>query len=667
MHGKGRLGGVIAALALVACAGAAPATPTPARVQPQAQLATAQAVAGATVGAVRPTPSPTPGAVAAVAAFRVWALEVQTPAELAGRRPKDGERLVRVDVLVENGQTRPMAVTPGALVGAGPGRTEDAQLRFELDGGAAPIAPVVDLYPPLLPVVLPPGYSLPETLLFSAPADLAPTRLVVRATRGNAQTTLELAAAGRSKPPLPGRAPYSGKRFAEAVDVLQGYQATVVAVSARDGRVRARVEVQNKTTSALDTGKLVAAQVVGADGDIRALESTDAPTLQIVDSKGSWEVVEPARPAGSWYAAREFRPVEVLLVLRSALHPDQVAEYATFLIPAEELSAPAPTPGLVTTLAGSTLDGYADGAGAAASFAAPVGIAVDAQGAVYVGDSHNNRVRRIGPDGVVATLAGGVTPGVTFADGPAADARFWEPRAVAVDAGGAVYVADAINNRIRRIGPDGQVTTVAGGAPGDADGPGADARFRYPRGVAVGAAGDVYVADKDNNRVRKITPAGVVSTLAGGAAGDADGPAADARFTFPEGVAVGTDGAVYVADTGNHRIRRIGPDGRVGTVAGGAPGFADGAGVAARFNTPRAVAVDGAGNLFVADAGNNRVRKVTPAGVVTTVAGSERGYANGVGPAARFDEPFGVAVDGAGNLYVADLNNNRVRKVVGPL
>lgn len=657
----------VVALALSACAGVAPATPTPGRAQPQAQLATAQAVAGATVGAVRLTPSPTPGAVAAVGSFRVWVLATDSPAEVGARRPGPGEKLLRVETAVENAELRPRSVVPGALVSAAAARPDDTLLRFELDAAGSPVAAVADLYPPLAPIVLPPGYLLRQTLLFAVPTDSHPTRLVARSARGGGLAVLGLTAAGKPPAPLPARSAFQPHPFAQAVDVLQGYQATVVAVAVRDGRIRVRVEAQNKTTGRIEPGKLIAAQAVGADGDVRALDPVDAPVLALIDGKGSWEMVEPAPPPDSWYGRAELRPVQVLLAMRSILHPDQVAEYATFVVPPEELSPPAPTPGLVTTLAGSTLDGSADGPGAAASFAAPVGVAVDGQGTVYVGDSHNNRVRRIGSDGVVATLAGGVTSGVAFADGPAADARFSEPRAVAVDTAGAVYVADAINNRIRKIGPDGQVTTVAGGPAGDADGPSAEARFRYPRGVAVDADGNLYVADKDNNRVRKITPVGVVSTLAGGPAGNADGPAAEARFTFPEGIAVGPDGAVYVADAGNHRIRRIGRDGRVSTLAGGSPGLADGVSAVARFNTPRAVAADAAGNVYVADAGNNRIRKVTPEGVVTTVAGSERGYANGVGKAARFDEPFGVAVDLAGNLYVADLNNNRIRKIAGPV
>jgi streptogramin lyase len=185
--------------------------------------------------------------------------------------------------------------------------------------------------------------------------------------------------------------------------------------------------------------------------------------------------------------------------------------------------------------------------------------------------------------------------------------------------------------------------------------------------VAVDGAGNVYVADTKNYRIRKITPTGVVSTLAGsGTPGFADDTGPKARFHTPYGVAIDGKGNVYVADTFNHRIRKITPAGVVSTLAGsGTPGFADDTGPKARFHTPAGVAVDGAGNVYVADYINNRIRKITPAGVVSTLAGSgTKGSADDdTGPKAQFKEPFGVAVDGAGNVYVADYGNNRIRKI----
>ena len=186
-----------------------------------------------------------------------------------------------------------------------------------------------------------------------------------------------------------------------------------------------------------------------------------------------------------------------------------------------------------------------------------------------------------------------------------------------------------------------------------------------PYGVAVDGAGNVYVADHGNDEIRKITPAGVVTTLAGaaGQAGSADGTGSAARFYDPAGVAVDSAGNVYVADAGNDEIRKITPAGVVTTLAGaaGQAGSADGTGSAARFYIPHGVAVDGAGNVYVADTENDEIRKITPAGVVTTLAGAAGsiGSADGPGSAARFFQPYGVAVDSAGNVYVADTRQQR--------
>jgi sugar lactone lactonase YvrE len=219
--------------------------------------------------------------------------------------------------------------------------------------------------------------------------------------------------------------------------------------------------------------------------------------------------------------------------------------------------------------------------------------------------------------------------------------------------------------------PIGTVTTLAGtaGPSGSADGTGADARFNTPNGVAVDGDGNVYVTDRQNHTVRKITPAGVVTTLAGtaGSSGSADGTGADARFNSPNGVAVDGGGNVYVADTYNHTVRKVTPAGVVTTLAGTATrwGSADGTGADARFRHPNGVAVDGEGNVYVADSSNHSIRKITSVGVVTTWAGgvTTNGFVDGSGPFARFNAPYGVAVDGGGNVYVADTYNYLIRKV----
>ncbi len=327
--------------------------------------------------------------------------------------------------------------------------------------------------------------------------------------------------------------------------------------------------------------------------------------------------------------------------------------------------------GVVTTLAGlAGTPGTNDGTGSAARFNTPTGVGVDSAGNVYVADAYNYTVRKVTPAGVVTTLAGLARTSGTN-DGTGNAARFFWPSGLAVDTAGNIYVADYLNDTIRKVTPAGLVTTLAGlaGTSGTNDGTGSAARFTNPVGVAVDTNGNVYVADSNNCTIRKMTPAGVVTTLAGraGVAGSADGTNSAAGFYCPNGVAVDTAGNVYVADTYNYTIRKVTPAGVVTTLAGlaGSGGSADGTGSAARFGGPYGVAADSPGNVYVADSGNDTIRKVTPAGVVTTLAGlaGRSGSADGTGSAARFNTPTGVAVDSAGNVYVADAYNYTVRKV----
>jgi sugar lactone lactonase YvrE len=267
------------------------------------------------------------------------------------------------------------------------------------------------------------------------------------------------------------------------------------------------------------------------------------------------------------------------------------------------------------------------------------------------------------------TTFAGPSGGAGSADGTGNAARFGDPDGVATDSGGNVYVADSENNTIRKITPAGVVTTLAGsaGLSGSADGIGSAARFDGPWGVATDIGGNVYVADTGNDTIRKITPTGMVTTLAGspGLDGSADGTGSAARFDNPQGLATDGGGNVYVTDTGNITIRKITAAGVVTTLAGtaGEGGSADGTGSAARFNDLTGAATDRGGNVYVTDTGNHTVRKITPAGVVTTVGGSPglKGSADGVGSAARFNAPSAVAIDSAGNVYVADRDNNEIR------
>src|SRR6266540_2947950 len=244
------------------------------------------------------------------------------------------------------------------------------------------------------------------------------------------------------------------------------------------------------------------------------------------------------------------------------------------------------------------------------------------------------------------TLASAVS--ICSADGTGSAARFWSASGVATDSSGNVYVADTLNNTIRKITPAGVVTTLAGlaGSYGSADGTGSAARFRGPSGVAVDSAGNVYVADTGSHTIRQVTPAGVVTTLAGlaGITGSADGTGRAARFYNPYGVGTDSSGNVYVADTENNTIRKITPAGVVTTLAGLAAitGSDDGTGSAARFYFPWGVATDSSGNVYVADSSNSTIRKITPAGVVTTLAGEAGNTgcsAEGTGSAARFSYP----------------------------
>ena len=315
--------------------------------------------------------------------------------------------------------------------------------------------------------------------------------------------------------------------------------------------------------------------------------------------------------------------------------------------------------GLVSTLAGST-EGFRDGSGTLAQFSYPTDVAVDAAGNVYVADESNNLIRKITPEGLVSTLAGSIWG---FRDGLGRSAQFNKPSGVTVDTSGNVYVADYSNHRIRKITPEGLVSTLAGSTRGFRDGLGTSVEFNRPSGVALDAAGNVYVADSDNHRIRKITPEGVVSTLAGSTQGFRDGDGRSAEFSYPSDVAVDAEGNVYVADEYNHRIRKITPEGVVSTLAGSIWGFRDGLVTSAQFNGPTGVAVDAEGNVYVADLFNDRIRKITPEGVVSTLAGSTEGFRDGIGRSAQFDKPTGVAVDAAGNVYVADEFNNRIRRI----
>lgn len=301
----------------------------------------------------------------------------------------------------------------------------------------------------------------------------------------------------------------------------------------------------------------------------------------------------------------------------------------------------------------------------------PADIAVALNGDIFVSDRAQHVILRVDSTGTVTGYAGSYRFSGSL-DGPRLSAFFNNPRGLAFDANGNLYVADSRNSTIRKIAVDGTVTTIAGtaGQGGVADGIGASARFASPRGLAIAGANRLLVTDPSADTVRQIDlTTSSVTTLAGspGASGSADGTGASARFYVPMGIAGDGTGVAYVADSANHLIRRIDPSGTVTRLAGqpGISGSADGAGSAARFSDARKIVADGSGHIYVADTWNHTIRKITPAGLVTTLAGmaGQVGSADGSGSAARFSSPMDIAIDGGGNLYVADFGNCVIRRV----
>ncbi len=322
------------------------------------------------------------------------------------------------------------------------------------------------------------------------------------------------------------------------------------------------------------------------------------------------------------------------------------------------------------SFAGNDNPGFMDGAGGKARFNRPSKIAVDRNGNLYVSDELNNRIRKISPDGVVSTLAGSGRPGAED-NRIGSKASFNGPSGIAVDKYGDVFVADVFNHRIRKISPSGAVSTYAGnGQAAFADHiNGLKASFHFPVDLAVDEMGNVFVADEGNNRIRKIIPGGSVSSFAGnGFIGSFDGKNGESvTFHQPNGIAIDSKGNIYVADQLNHKIRKITAEGVVTTLAGsGAAGSADNLiGALASFNHPRGIAVDGAGNVYVGDVANQKIRRIALSGAVTTLSGSGApgSQDDTNGSLAGFYFPNGLAVNNAGELFVADALNNKIRVV----
>jgi len=332
---------------------------------------------------------------------------------------------------------------------------------------------------------------------------------------------------------------------------------------------------------------------------------------------------------------------------------------------------------IIKTVAGNGTIGYSGDYDVAtdARLNWPSGVAVDASGNLFIVDLGNNRIRKVDTNGLITTVAGNGTYTYSGDGGAATLAGLNEPRGVAVDASGNLFIADIGDNHIRKVDPNGIITTVAGngkyGHSGDG-GVATNASLSTPFDVAVDASGNLFIADIGNNVIRKVDSNGIIATVAGngnpGNSGDY-GAATNASLNQPSGVAVDAFGNLFIADRGNGVIRKVDPNGIITTVAGnGTNGYSGDGGTAtnARLNWPSGVGVDASGNLFIADMSNNRIRKVDPNGIITTVAGNgNSGFFGdgGVATSAKLNGPSGVALDAFGNLFIADSDNNRIREV----
>jgi NHL repeat len=353
----------------------------------------------------------------------------------------------------------------------------------------------------------------------------------------------------------------------------------------------------------------------------------------------------------------------------------------------QQTSNQPPTTVIISTHSGNGTAGYADGTGGphgTTQFNGPYGICVDQTGNIFVADTHNHRIRKIAPDGTTTTLTGNGTAGYhDGSGGPQGTTQFNYPYGVAVDTQNNIYVADASNHRIRKISSEGVTTTLAGnGTPGFHDGTGGAAgstQFESPFDVTVDQDGCVYVAETYANRIRKITPDGTTTTLAGnGNPGYVDGTGGangTTQFNAPYAVDVSTNGVVYVADNLNNRIRKISSDGTTTTHTGnGTPGFNNGTGGpngTTQFHNPTGICIATNGTIYVADSLNDSIRTITPNGTTTTLAGNQtHGHTDGTGGpngTAEFSLPFRVAVrkplGAEETIYVADSDNNTIRKI----
>ena len=316
----------------------------------------------------------------------------------------------------------------------------------------------------------------------------------------------------------------------------------------------------------------------------------------------------------------------------------------------------------VTTFAGNGVNGSTDANGINASFSSPSHISLDASGNFYVTDALSS-IRKINPNGDVTIFAGSSVE-LDFANGTGINARFNFALGSAVDSSGNIYVADFSNHRIRKITPSGVVSTFAGSVQGFVDDIGNNAQFDGPTDIVVDASDNLYVVDFGNQRIRKITADGIVTTVAGSIKGYLDGTSNTAQFNNPTGISIDASGNLYIADSGNFRIRKIDTDAIVSTVAGSALPLNGEEVDESLFIIPRDVTLDRLGNIYITDLGNHSIRKITQDGIITTIAGSEQGFNDSNGATAQFSNPYGILIDDTFTIYVADFDNDRIRKIM---
>jgi uncharacterized protein (TIGR03437 family) len=462
--------------------------------------------------------------------------------------------------------------------------------------------------------------------------------------------------------------PATGAQLAYPTGVAVDSAGNLYIADTQNNRIRMLTPTGSSCTYSVAPASL---QAPAAGGNLTVSIQTGAACPWAVSNLPSWITV----PGGSSGAGS----ATVTLVVSP--NNSGATLSATVLIAGVSVTVAQPAAGStfgqtyrIYTVAGNGTQGFSGDSGSAtgAQLNQPMGVAVDSSGNLYIADLHNARIRKVS-NGAITTMAGNGTPGFGGDTGPATSAQLNFPSGVVVDSAGSLYVADFYNNRIRRVS-NGVITTVAGngtGGYGGDNGPATDAALSGPLAVAADSAGNLYIADDGNNRIRKVSN-GVITTVAGngtdgyGGYGGDNGPATGAELYYPCGVAVDSAGNLYIADDGNHRIRKVSSTGVITTVAGnGTAGFSGDGGPAtgAHLDYPQGIAVDSAGNLYIADTDNNRIRKVSN-GVITTVAGNGTpGFSGDNGPAtnAMLSGPVGVAVDSTGSLYIADSYNNRIR------